>query len=42
MIAHGLKHGRTLDGTARWFKSIGARENDLAVEPRDATLLTTQ
>lgn len=23
MIAHGVKHGRTLEGTARWFKSIG-------------------
>jgi putative oxidoreductase len=25
MIAHGLKHGRTLDGTAGWFGSIGFR-----------------
>ena len=23
MIAHGVKHGRTLAGTAGWFKSIG-------------------
>jgi putative oxidoreductase len=23
MIAHGVRHGRTLDGTARWFGSIG-------------------
>jgi putative oxidoreductase len=23
MIAHGLKHGRSLDGTAGWFGSIG-------------------
>lgn len=26
MIAHGVRHGRTLDGTARWFESIGFRE----------------
>lgn len=26
MIAHGVRHGRTLDGTARWFGSIGFRE----------------
>lgn len=25
MIAHGLKHGRSLDGTAGWFGSIGFR-----------------
>lgn len=29
MIAHGIKHGRTLDGTARWFGSIGFREPKL-------------
>ena len=29
MIAHGLKHGRTLEGTARWFSSIGFREPKL-------------
>lgn len=23
MIAHGVKHGRSIDGTAGWFKSIG-------------------
>lgn len=23
MIAHGVRHGRTLEGTARWFSSIG-------------------
>lgn len=23
MIAHGVRHGRTLDGTAGWFGSIG-------------------
>ncbi len=28
MIAHGVRHGRTLDGTARWFASIGFREPD--------------
>jgi putative oxidoreductase len=26
MIVHGLRHGRTLDGTAGWFGSIGFRE----------------
>ncbi|WP_284742420.1 DoxX family protein [Amycolatopsis sp. RTGN1] len=26
MIAHGVRHGRTLDGTAGWFGSIGFRE----------------
>jgi len=26
MIAHGVRHGRTLDGTARWFSSIGFRQ----------------
>lgn len=23
MIAHGVRHARSIDGTARWFKSIG-------------------
>jgi putative oxidoreductase len=26
MIAHGIRHGRTLDGTSRWFESIGFRQ----------------
>lgn len=26
MIAHGVKHGRSLEGTARWFGSIGFRQ----------------
>lgn len=26
VIAHGVKHGRSLDGTASWFGSIGFRE----------------
>jgi putative oxidoreductase len=25
MIAHGVRHGRTLDGTAGWFGSLGFR-----------------
>jgi Predicted membrane protein len=29
MIAHGVKHGRTLEGTARWFGSIGFRRPEL-------------
>jgi putative oxidoreductase len=26
MIAHGVKHGRTLEGTGRWFGSIGFQQ----------------
>jgi putative oxidoreductase len=26
MITHGVRHGRTLDGTAGWFRAIGFRE----------------
>ena len=26
MIAHGVRHARTLDGTAGWFESIGFRQ----------------
>jgi putative oxidoreductase len=26
MVAHGIRHGRTLDGTAGWFGSIGFRQ----------------
>jgi len=29
MIAHGLKHARSLEGTARWFGSIGFRQPQL-------------
>jgi putative oxidoreductase len=29
MIAHGVKHARTLDGTAGWFESIGFRKPKL-------------
>jgi putative oxidoreductase len=29
MIAHGIKHARSLEGTARWFSSIGFREPEL-------------
>src|SRR5579875_2553477 len=32
MIAHGVRHGRTLDGTARWFGSIGFREPRLQAQ----------
>jgi len=32
MIAHGLKHGKTLDGTAGWFGSIGFREPRLQAQ----------
>ena len=26
MIAHGVRHGRSLEGTGRWFGSIGFRQ----------------
>src|ERR1700761_1862466 len=29
MVAHGVRHGRTLDGTAGWFGSIGFRQPKL-------------
>jgi putative oxidoreductase len=29
MVAHGMRHARTLDGTARWFASIGFRHPGL-------------
>lgn len=29
MIAHGVRHARTLDGTAKWFGGIGYREPEL-------------
>ena len=29
MIAHGVRHARTLDGTAGWFESIGFRRSRL-------------
>lgn len=32
MIAHGLKHGRTLEGTAGWFGSIGFRQPRLQAQ----------
>jgi putative oxidoreductase len=32
MIAHGVRHGRTLEGTARWFGSIGFRQPRLQAQ----------
>jgi putative oxidoreductase len=32
MIAHGVKHARSLDGTAGWFESIGFREPKLQAQ----------
>ena len=29
LIAHGVRHGRSLTGTAGWFESIGFREPEL-------------
>jgi putative oxidoreductase len=29
LVAHGIRHGRTLDGTARWFGSIGFKKPGL-------------
>jgi putative oxidoreductase len=26
MVAHGVRHGRSLEGTARWFGSVGFRQ----------------
>jgi putative oxidoreductase len=32
MIAHGVRHGRTIDGTSRWFESIGFRQPRLQAQ----------
>ncbi|SDH22676.1 DoxX family protein [Pseudonocardia oroxyli] len=32
MIAHGVKHGRSLEGTAGWFGSIGFRQPKLQAQ----------
>ncbi|GAA3720419.1 DoxX family protein [Gordonia hankookensis] len=32
MIAHGVKHGRSLDGTAGWFGSIGFKQPKLQAQ----------
>jgi putative oxidoreductase len=32
LIAHGLRHAWTLDGTARWFESIGFRQPRLQAQ----------
>lgn len=32
MIAHGIKHGRSLDGTTGWFKSIGFKQPRLQAQ----------
>jgi putative oxidoreductase len=32
MIAHGVRHGRSLEGTARWFGSIGFRQPRLQAQ----------
>jgi putative oxidoreductase len=32
LIAHGLKHGRSIEGTAGWFKSIGFRQPKLQAQ----------
>ncbi|WP_032368319.1 DoxX family protein [Rhodococcoides fascians] len=32
MIAHGVKHGRSLDGTANWFAAIGFRRPKLQAQ----------
>ncbi|MCF7548041.1 DoxX family protein [Pseudonocardia sp. WMMC193] len=32
MIAHGVKHGRSLEGTAGWFGSIGFRQPRLQAQ----------
>ena len=32
MIAHGVNHGRNLEGTAKWFESIGFRQPRLQAQ----------
>ncbi|MBA4025385.1 MAG: DoxX family protein [Gordonia sp.] len=32
MIAHGVKHGRSIDGTAGWFGSIGFKQPKLQAQ----------
>lgn len=32
MIAHGIKHGRSIDGTAGWFGSIGFKQPKLQAQ----------
>ncbi len=32
MIAHGVKHGRSIDGTAGWFGSIGFKQPTLQAQ----------
>ena len=32
MIAHGVRHARSLDGTARWFESVGFRQPRLQAQ----------
>jgi putative oxidoreductase len=32
IVAHGVRHARTLDGTARWFESIGFRQPRLQAQ----------
>jgi putative oxidoreductase len=32
MIAHGVKHGRSIEGTAGWFESIGFRQPRLQAQ----------
>ncbi|MCK0516784.1 DoxX family protein [Williamsia sp. DF01-3] len=32
MIAHGVKHGRSIDGTARWFGTIGFKQPKLQAQ----------
>lgn len=36
MIAHGARHGKTLEGTARWFESLGFREPKLQAQVSSA------
>ena len=36
LIVHGVRHGRTLDGTARWFESIGFRQPRLQAQVSSA------
>jgi len=41
MIAHGVKHARTLAGTAGWFKSIGFHKPELQARTSAAVEIGT-
>lgn len=40
MVAHGVRHARTLEGTAGWFDSIGFRQPELQARASAAVEIT--